>query len=368
MAKLPEKTVARLNDSTVSRIFKAYEARSEKMPRAHLGASLIGHDCDRYLWLSFRWFFYPNFKGRILRLFNRGFREEPVLVSDLRAAGCTVHDSSASTGTQFSFSAVGGHFGGSMDAAILGLVEAPKTWHVGEFKTMSKKKFAEMEKDKLEKANPVYYAQCQTYMKFTGMKRASFWAVCKDDDRIYHERVKYDGKFAAALFRRAERVITADQAPDRISTNPSWFKCKWCDAFDLCQGRTHFPRVNCRTCCHSTPKTDGEGYGPWICERKSSELSPVDQVRACEYHLFNPSAMPIDHVDADPAGTWVKYKTEDDRMFYNLIRNDLIPTGAVSYHSDELELLTVDEINEPILQDVKEVFGGTVSGSRLNNG
>src|SRR5688572_4793950 len=56
--------------------------------RWHLGASIIGHECSRYLWFSFRWCARDEGEatkrdanshanlGRKLRLFNRGHREE----------------------------------------------------------------------------------------------------------------------------------------------------------------------------------------------------------------------------------------------------------------------------------------------------
>ena len=44
--------------------------------RPYLGMSQIGHHCERYLWLSFRWCFDSYFEPRMLRLFARGHREE----------------------------------------------------------------------------------------------------------------------------------------------------------------------------------------------------------------------------------------------------------------------------------------------------
>ena len=48
------------------------------------------------------------------------------------------------TGRQWRVEAHGGHFGGSLDGVALGLLEAPKTWHVLEFKTHSVKSFADL--------------------------------------------------------------------------------------------------------------------------------------------------------------------------------------------------------------------------------
>jgi hypothetical protein len=55
--------------------------------RPYLGMSQIGHACERYLWFSFHWAYVDTFPRRILRLFNRGHREEPVIVEDLERIG-----------------------------------------------------------------------------------------------------------------------------------------------------------------------------------------------------------------------------------------------------------------------------------------
>jgi hypothetical protein len=72
-------------------IDRFYESRKEA-PRPHLGASLLGHPCDRWLWLSFRWAVLEKFSGRILRLFNRGKCEEEIVIRNLRAVGVDVRE------------------------------------------------------------------------------------------------------------------------------------------------------------------------------------------------------------------------------------------------------------------------------------
>lgn len=122
---------------TLSAIYATYEARQGDGFRDHLGASLIGKSCSRALWYDFRWTTPARHSGRILRLFETGQLEEARLVRDLRATGATVMEVDPETGRQFRVEAHGGHFGGSLDAVALGLLEAPKTWHVVAFKTHS---------------------------------------------------------------------------------------------------------------------------------------------------------------------------------------------------------------------------------------
>ena len=64
-------------------------------PRWHLGASIIGNPCSRYLWFIFRWALHEKFTGRMQRLFNRGHREEARFIEWLRGIGFEVWDTNA---------------------------------------------------------------------------------------------------------------------------------------------------------------------------------------------------------------------------------------------------------------------------------
>ncbi len=75
------------SDYSISALIDKHHESLAEPPRPHMGASVLGHICDRWLWLSFRWAVQPKFDGRILRLFRRGQNEESTIVSDLRAIG-----------------------------------------------------------------------------------------------------------------------------------------------------------------------------------------------------------------------------------------------------------------------------------------
>lgn len=110
----------KLANQTAAAIDSAVLARSGDGMRPHLGASIIGQPCERKIWYTFRWAKQSNHEARILRLFARGQREESSLTSLLRQAGVQVVDVDRTTGDQFQFSDIGGHFGGSMDGACTG--------------------------------------------------------------------------------------------------------------------------------------------------------------------------------------------------------------------------------------------------------
>lgn len=306
MAKVPEPL-----HSTAALIYQAYENDADTGNRPHLGASLIGHACERFLWLTFRWVEDKKFDGRMLRLFETGQLEEARFVRNLRRIGVEVHET-APDGSQWRVSSVGGHFGGSMDGAAVGLPEAPKTWHVLEFKTHSDKSFKELTAKKVQTAKPQHYAQMQTYMGLTGMDRALYMAVNKNTDEIYTERVEFDAVEFAKLKTRAERVIGSSEPPLRCSNDPSWYVCKMCDFHDHCHGEVA-PQVNCRTCAHSTPELNGDAR--WSCEKVQPDPNissiPLNMQRiGCAHHRYIPIllerfATKTDYVNGD-----VVYTTE----------------------------------------------------------
>ena len=263
-------------------IDKAHEAKEDK-PRPHLGASILGHPCDRWIWLSFRWAARETFSGRILRLFRRGHEEEAKIMDDLAMAGIDFSKRQAHVN-------FGSHVSGSADAIIEGGVpEAPQTRHIAEFKTHNKKSFDTLEKDGVLKAKPEHWAQMQIYMAGTHIDRALYVAVCKDDDRYYIERVKVDKEAAEKLIARGKRIALSDEAPPPISIDPTWYQCRFCPAHAMCHEKKPTHHVNCRTCAHSTAKEDST----WRCERYDADGIPFEhQLTGCDAHVLHPDMVP----------------------------------------------------------------------------
>lgn len=308
MAPLPP-----LPTPTLTAIYASYEAQQGDGFRNHLGASLIGKSCNRALWFDFRWVTRSRFEGRMLRLFETGQREEDRLVRNLRATGATVLEVDPATGKQFTVSAHGGHFGGSLDGAAIGLLEAPKTWHVVEFKTHSFKSFSDLTAKGVQASKPRHYAQMQVYMHLTGMTRAMYVAVCKNTDALHIERIDADRSEGERLLEKAGRIIDAPRPPVRISDDPTWFECRMCDHRAVChEGAT--PAVNCRTCLHSTPVDGG-----WRCARFDHPIATRDQRTACPRHLFVPDLIPGEVIDA--GDDFVAYRLTDGSTWINDARD-----------------------------------------------
>lgn len=272
-------TIPPPQDNVPARIYAALEANAEP-PRPHMGVSQLGHPCDRWLWLSFRWAVIEQFPGRILRLFRRGQDEEARLLEDLRAAGLVIRAEEDGQ-HRVKFSA---HVSGSMDGIVeSGVPEAPKKPHVLEMKTHGDKSFIELCKKGVERSKWQHWIQCQLYMHGTGIARALYVAVNKNNDQLYAERIYYDKELAERYVKRGLWLSREEHLPPPISADPSWYQCKMCPAHAVCHQGENLHEANCRTCAHATP---GE-YG-WYCERWQSAI-PLDWQRTgCRSHVPHP--------------------------------------------------------------------------------
>lgn len=375
-------------DTTVAAMFAAIDRGADKERRAHLGASILGRECRRALWYAFRWCDDQPEGGRIYRLFRRGELEEAQFVADLRAAGVTVHDRDES-GQQFRFSDVGGHVGGSMDGAALGLKEAPRTWHVVEMKTHGAKSFADLSRHGVQKSKPEHWAQMQFYMHWSGMERAYYLAVNKDNDELYGERVHYDKGAAERLVEKARAIVTAPEPLERIAEKPEYFACKFCPARRPCHEK-RIPAPSCRTCCHATPELEplpegqslkwvdhdngrhlglfewgntwvkwvpqdaywlgiaaaleaGTGTGRWSCAFHGRDLTLDEQRAGCEHHVYIPALVPMEYLGGDAAGNYAEYKRESDgKVLRNGTGDKGVFTSAELYAAQE-DLTVLDD-------------------------
>lgn len=288
---------------TVDKIYKYYVDQNIEWRRPHLGASLVGEDCQRKLWFSFRWCSSPNFIGRMQRLFATGKIEEDRIIKDMRNVGICVYDRDPHSGKQISYSEEGcPHYSGSVDGMAKGIIESPKKWHVLEIKSASDKYFNAIKKNGVQKTKPLYYAQCQAYMRWSKLERTFFVVVNKNTDEIWPERIYYDKNFAENLALKAKRVVYSDVPLEKLGDGESSFCCKFCDHADICwSGR--LPLVSCRTCSFVTP----ESNGTWTCGRNGEVLGESKQKAGCEGHIFIPQLVPLEVIDSDPEAGTITY-------------------------------------------------------------
>lgn len=256
--------------------------------RKHLGASLIGHECKRYLWYVFRWCMHKKFDGRMYRLFNRGHREEDRFVEYLRGIGCQVwtHDETQPKNAkgeypQYRISSSGGHFGGSLDGiALLPPHYGIKSPVLCEFKTNGTGAgFNALGTDGMPRAKPQHYAQTCTYGNEYKFEYCLYLNTNKNDDSIHLELVKLDWNLGEQMKAKADIIILSQEAPPRLSNNPTYKACAYCDMKGLChEGKP--VETNCRSCKHAFPRDNKE----WYCEIHNATI-PEDVIKTgCGNH------------------------------------------------------------------------------------
>jgi hypothetical protein len=274
----------------------AYRGEEEGF-RSHLGASILGGECARAIWYSFRWATKSHFEGRTLRLFNRGHLEEPRFAAMLKMIGCEIWQHDAS-GKQFRIAWADDHAGGSGDGVGRGIPDLdPMTAAVLEFKTHGEKSFIELAGKlpewRAHRENPgvvpfsgqgvraskfEHFVQMQTYMRKMGLAAALYMAGCKNTDDLYAEIVMLDSELADQFTDRGEKLVWMKEPPKRVSESPGFWKCRFCDHRPVCHLKQE-PALNCRTCRFSEP---GKA-GTWHCAHPQHRvvLSKELQLTGC---------------------------------------------------------------------------------------
>jgi hypothetical protein len=267
-------------DEMIGQIYNGIKARQARPMRlSRLGASSIGEECLRKIWMDWRGYDSTDFDGRMLRLFETGNLQEDRIVSDLKAAGYTVYEKD-SNGEQFTFTDETGHFVVKTDGVIKGIPSAENTPHVLEIKTHNKKSFEELEKKGVVISKPMHYYQVQAGMLFSGIERGLYLALCKDNEQFYVRRIKPDTHTQNDILKRIDIIVNAEIRPARIGESPETYPCRWCDFKEACFDQKS-PEVNCRTCEHSRPIENGK----WLCDQLDIELTLQEQLDACKMYL-----------------------------------------------------------------------------------
>jgi hypothetical protein len=274
---------AKPEQELIDRMYAAIKQKNEKpeLYLGRLGSSFIGNDCVRAIWLSWRAYASSEFGGRMYRLFETGHLQEDRIVVDLKSAGLTVFEKDAQ-GEQFQFIDETGHFISKVDGVAKDVPGSEKTPHILEVKTHNKDSFSAVAKHGVQKSKPLHYAQVQVSMALSGMSRALYVALCKDDEQFYVERIKEDKPEQKMLTQRIISLVNATIKPAGISDDGEAFGCKFCDMKGVCVGRVA-PVVSCRSCSSATAEANGE----WMCNTHGHVLSKEDQRAACtEYEVL----------------------------------------------------------------------------------
>lgn len=301
----------------------------EDEDRNHLGFSLIGDDCQRKLWYTFRWCGGEKPTPRLKRLFNRGHLEEDRFIDYLRGIGCKIYpfdnsyrlfleptdnnyivvnvkdsaiDELDSMGgidvsddpkhiqqankqgvtypVQWRVSAVHKHAGGSLDGKGFLPENYPiKEEILFEFKTHNANSFAKLQKDGMKLSKPLHYAQCCTYGYLMKLNYVCYVAVNKDNDELHIEIVPLNHRTGEMQVIKAERIIRSQEPPPRQNENPNFWLCKMCAYRFMCHTEGEVAQ-NCRSCKHAEPIQDGK----WGCNKHGQILT--DEIIVGKYQCW----------------------------------------------------------------------------------
>lgn len=275
----------RVADTLVMQIDEWAEKKYAEEPRRHLGASEIGKSCSRELWYKFRWARKEQYgegtnktAGQLLRLFQRGHREEPHIIEYLKGIGCTFE---ATPENQIRISDVGGHFGGSLDNVgwlpeKYGITEKV----LFEFKTSNMAEFNKLKKAGMISHKPIHYSQMCVYGFKMELNYGVYICVDKNTDELYIELVVIDHDHGRQMIDKAAVIITSNQGPAKISLQPTNFGCKWCNFKQICHYGEPVDK-NCRSCIHATA---GENK-TWLCGLAGNQAIPEHIIPVgCDSH------------------------------------------------------------------------------------
>ena len=328
----------------LSELIDKYHEEQYEQPRPYMGVSSIGHDCERWMWLQFRWAVRQEFPGRIKRLFRRGHHEEETIVADLRAIGLQV---SECLDDQLNLD-FGCHVAGHPDGTVTGLPEAPKTTHLAEFKTHNDKSFNDVVAKGVMNSKLMHYVQMQCYMLKRNLDRGLYYAVNKNDDSIYTERVYLDKEMARYYIERGQRIALEERIPAPLSDNPTWYQCKFCAAYEFCHQTHKITEVNCRTCAHATPQPNST----WYCSRWEDTIPTDAQYVGCPSHVLHPDVVPwtLD-MSTSLGGQFSGVYIIDGRPVVN---------GEDGYSSREV--LNGGPFGDAVVDMVRSTFNGKIKG------
>lgn len=239
MVAIPEQ-----GDPTLLALKKQTESVGNiRKARDYLGASLIGNECPRQIWYTYRGYSAEPFSAETLWNFEDGHRTEDLIADRFRKLDfIEIHTHDPKSGNQFGFSDFNGKFKGHCDGFIKGLIQAPNAWHVWECKASSEKKWKEFhnckakydDKQVLENWNYNYFVQAQLYMHYFKVDRHYMTVAYAGGRDLASCRTEYQPEVAEKYRDRAHKIINSIHEPPRISDKKDYYICRWCNFKDEC--------------------------------------------------------------------------------------------------------------------------------------
>lgn len=230
-------------DPTLESMFLAMEAfECSKPRRGYMGASGLGHPCDRKNWFELNNLPKDPMKRQGIMATEDGHATEALVIERLGYVPGIELYTKDDSGKQFGFSKFEGKFRGHYDGIIKGILQAPNTWHIFEVKCCNEKKFAELdklkekhgEKSALKEWDYQFYIQAQLYMGAEQLYRHYLICATPGGRNMTSCRTEFNREVYDAMQSKAERIINAKEPPVRHTENKTNHICRWCDFAEVC--------------------------------------------------------------------------------------------------------------------------------------
>lgn len=200
-------------------------ANKKEKHRPYVGASLVGHSCERHIYYSIATERpTPTAKQQIT--FSIGHAIEKVVIDYLMESGIqiyrlkeTLRDESLP------------NFQGHIDAVIH---KDGVPYAVLDVKSCKDTYFNVFVRDGLRKWSEQYYAQLQAYMGFMKLKYAVLLAVNKNTGEMHEEWLMFDPIYYDSLVYKANKILNASEPPKRVNNAPFYVTCKMCPFNKIC--------------------------------------------------------------------------------------------------------------------------------------
>jgi hypothetical protein len=206
-----------------------------ELPRSYLGASIIGHECDRQV--QFDWWVRPLLPARVKSIFARGHFFEARMREQLVAAGFAFASPEA-----LEFTALDGYLQGHADGVVIAAPPLPGVYLatpcVWECKALNGKNWRAVGRDGLAKVFPRYSVQIGLYQRFLNKTNpALVTCVNADTCEALHFALAFNPMRTEQAIDRAIAIIAATRAGEllpRFTTDPNDWRCAICSHRERC--------------------------------------------------------------------------------------------------------------------------------------
>ncbi len=221
------------------KILLYYAGQAKTQTKGHIVASMLGHLCDRRIWLDWQGTTLPNLThecsvaalkhGKRVEQFERDTLEEERLITALQRSGYLV------THLKAKFSVLDGNFQGQIDGIIF---DPAGPRYVLAVKSVSEKAFRALCRMGVKKAIGSYYLECQMYMHFFKVLRTLLVVVNKNNGEIYRSILTLDEDEVEKGLQKIHRIVMYGKnmpaALCKPNTQPLKLPCKTCDFVNFC--------------------------------------------------------------------------------------------------------------------------------------